>query len=123
MNWLVFLYALEIGLLPNNSFVMYQKPADEVFDQAFYIQFESEIEMFRFLFLGGSIRTYLWKDKKGISFWPSRDGYQFNVGFRYKFLEVGFRHYCTHPVIPYRYPIQMNWEGSYQEIYLRLSNK
>ena len=123
MSWLLFIFALEIGIIPSGTFMMYEMPAEIVHDQSAYIQMEAELLFFDLLFVGGSIRTYVWKDEEGISFWPWRDGYLFNAGIRYKFVELGFRHYCTHPVIPYAYPVQMNWEGAYEEIYLRFEGK
>jgi len=123
MNWLLFIFALEAGIIPTDIFVIYQVSHEEIHDQSIYIQFEAEIELFKILFVGGSIRTYAWKEIENISFWPWRDGYLFNAGLRYKILELGFRHYCTHPIIPYQYPAQMNWEGAYEEIYLRVEGK
>jgi len=123
MDWIVFLFALELGIVPTSGFVMYDTPSETVFEQAGYVQLETRIELFKYLFLGGSIRTYVWKDREGVSFWPWRDGYMFNAGLRYKQMELGFRHYCTHPVIPYRYPAKMNWEGAYEEVYFRIESK
>ena len=123
MSWLVLIFALECGLIPTDNFVMYQVPIERVYDQAFYIQMEAEVELFDLLFIGGTVRTYVWKKQEGISFWPWRDGYLFKVGLRKGPFELGFRHYCTHPVIPYRYPIQMNWEGAYEEIYFRVEGQ
>jgi len=123
MNWLFFIFALEAGFFPNASFVMYEMPVEEVFDLGMYVQIEAEVLFFDLFFVGGSIRTYVWKKEEGISFWPWRDGFMFNAGLRYKILELGFRHYCTHPVIPYQYPAQMNWEGAYEEIYFRIEGR
>ncbi|MHA1302130.1 MAG: hypothetical protein ACTSPI_00310 [Candidatus Heimdallarchaeaceae archaeon] len=123
MNWLIFAFALELGIIPIDEFVMYNPSIEIVFDQSLYVEIEGEALLFDLLFIGGSIRTYIWKNKEGISFWPWRDGFLFNAGIKYKYVELGFKHYCTHPIIPYIYPVQMNWEGAYQEFYLRFEGK
>lgn len=122
MEIFTLLFLLEIGIIPRENFVIYETP-EYVFDQAVYIQMECELEITPYFFLGGSIRTYAWKEKEGISFWPWRDGYMFNAGLRYKIFEFGFRHYCTHPIIPYQYPARLNWEGAYEEIYFKIGGR
>ena len=123
MSWLVFIFALEIGWLPIDSLKMYEQPMSYQSGQSGYIQFESEIELFKHVFVGGSIRTYISKNKNSYDFWPTRDGYMFYTGLRYDILEIGFRHYCTHPVVPWDYQFNPIWEGAYEEIYFRISGK
>ena len=123
MSWLVFIFALEAGLIPSDHFVMYEIPTEYVYSQSFYLQMDVEAELFDLFFIGGSIRSYVWKSREGPSFWPFRDGYLFKVGLRKKPFELGFRHYCTHPVIPSQYPAQMNWEGAHEEIYFRIGGR
>lgn len=31
------------------------------------------------------------------SYVPVKNTYEFNIGFNYKFIEIGYEHYCTHP--------------------------
>ncbi len=123
MNWIIFFFALEIGWLPIDSLKMYEQPMSYQSNQSGYIQFESEVELFKHLFVGGSIRTYISKNKNSYDFWPTRDGYMFYTGLRYDILEIGFRHYCTHPVVPWDYQFNPIWEGAYEEIYFRISGK
>ncbi len=123
MNWIIFIFALEIGWVPNDILRTYEPPMIYNSAESAYIQFESEVELFKLFFIGGSIRTYISKNKNSYDFWPTRDGYMFYTGLRYDILEIGFRHYCTHPVVPWNYQFNPIWEGAYEEIYFRISGK
>ena len=99
MNWLVLLYFLELGYAPfygganiNELFV----------DQnVFYVNMEMESIILNHIFIGGALKTYVTDKKGSYSFVPFEADYLFKVGFRYKNLELGFRHLCLHPVRPY----------------------
>ena len=116
-------FCLELGFIPNSTFVMYETPSTILYkDQYGYIDFEAEIILGDLFFIGGSIKTYIWR-YGNFEFWPEKNGFLFETGFRYKLFELGFRHYCAHPVVPYQYQIKMNWEGAYQEVYLRIEGR
>jgi hypothetical protein len=122
MKWLTLAFALELGILPMSSWVMYDPPATVQEQPEFYQQFEARAILWDHLFLGGDVRIYDWMAKEEISFWPSRGAFTLNAGVAFGDIELGFRHYCTHPIVPYM-PIQTGkakWEGAYEEIYLRL---
>jgi hypothetical protein len=86
---------------------------------------ESRVYLWDMLFAGGRLEVYDWPDGSGASFWPNRVGFNIEAGLRWGIAEIGWRHYCTHPVIPLFYvPIEnRRWEGSYEEIYIRLEGK
>lgn len=125
MNWLTLAFALELGMLPLGSWVMYQPPATVQEQSEFYQQFESRVILWDRLFVGGDVRIYDWMDKGALNFWPSRAAFTFKTGINCRGVELGFRHYCTHPIVTYM-PIEkstVRWEGAYEEIYLRLEGR
>jgi len=126
MNWLVFVFALETGMLPNYGFVMYEPDFQAVFAKhSFYTYMEASVETYGF-YVGGAMRCYFWKTTNGYDFSPYQMTFRFDAGWRNKWLEIGFRHYCMHPVMPwitnYDTP-QQNWEGSYEKIFVRFEGQ
>lgn len=129
MKWLLFFFTLELGWMPHGEFVMYDAPLlFESFPVAYtaYAELEAEVELFGIFFAGGSIRTSVWQlQHSSWTFFPHKAVYGFFAGARWKLLELGFRHFCIHPVVPYFGLIQPEalWEGAYDELYLRISNR
>jgi hypothetical protein len=77
-----------------------------------------------FLFVGGEVKTLMYKTLAGYDFSPERMLYGFNAGVKWGAVELGFRHFCTHPISPYTsYPGPALYEGGYEEVYLRLETK
>lgn len=124
MSWLAFWAALELGFLPNGTMLMYQ-PSLKYNDLAgqFYTQLDAEAVVFDRLFVGGAVKTFVFDIEREVSFTPTQSWYSFRAGLRFPPLEAGWRHYCTHPVMPYM-PLDPGgpvlWEGSYDELYVRL---
>ena len=130
MNWLLFMFMLEVGFLPQGGgLVMYDSEGlREMYpnvDRSYgYTDLQAELQFFNFLFVGGGVKTMVFSHfKQGKSFFPYEADYNFNVGVRFRGVEMGFRHYCIHPVIPwvgYFRDYEPVWEGTYEEIYLRI---
>ena len=122
MNWLILLYFLELGYAPyygtlNNSVQLQD-------ENIFYVNMDVELVTFDYFFIGGAVKTYV-NDKPGdYKFMPFESDYMFRVGFRYKNIEAGFKHFCLHPVRPMEiyYEPQGSTDASYEELYIRISN-
>ena len=130
MNWIIFLFALELGWLPQGDFAMYDVSGyfAKVYPVSYtaYVDLEAEVVVLDAFFIGGAVRTSVWQfDHSGWTFFPHKAVYSFSAGARFGMLEMGFRHYCIHPVIPFFGLVDPRpiWEGSYEEFYLRISNK
>jgi len=130
MNWLIFLFALELGWLPQGNFAMYN--VSDRFMKVYpvkytaYVDMEAEVVMFNTLFAGGSVRTSVWQfDSDSWTYFPHKAVYGFFAGVKTRKVEVGFRHYCIHPVIPFFGCVEPKpiWEGSYEEVYIRVTNR
>lgn len=122
MNWIILAAALEVGWMPLGDFVMHDPPSQISITGSFYVDMEVRAEVFDHLFLGGEVKTLMYKIGDGYYFMPERMLYQFTAGIFVDNFEIGIRHYCTHPIQPYLW--QWNgparWEGSYEEVYLRV---
>jgi hypothetical protein len=127
MNWLILLYFLELGYSPfyeslNSISEEYSYIKNE---SVFYITLDAEIILFDYLFIGGAVKTYFQDKINEKSYIPFESDYLFKAGLRYKNLEVGFRHFCLHPVRPYEmyYQPQGSTDASYEEFYIRISSE
>lgn len=140
MTWLAFIFALEMGVVPQNSFVMYQREA-QVFEYQdhyyypisvsytdtgpiFYTDLQAEVELFGFLFGGGGMRVQMVQDGAW-NFDPQATFYEFRAGARWNGIEVFWHHCCRHPQMTYAYRYQMisGWEGAYTELGIRFKGR
>ncbi len=126
MNWLILLYFIELGYSPFYK-SLNVLPVDNKLimnESVMYITLDAEIVFLGNLFIGGAVKTYFQDDATDYSYIPFEADYLFKAGYRYKNLELGFRHFCLHPVRPYEmyYPSQGSNDGSYEEFYVRISN-
>ncbi len=123
MNWLILLFALEMGYAPYyGSF----NGSEHFLEQnIYYVTMETEAILLDYIFIGGVIKTYINDKPDDYTFSPFEADYLFKAGLRYKNLEVGFKHFCLHPVRPYEmyYEPQGSTDSGYEEFYIRISNK
>ena len=122
MSWLVFIFALECGISPQIDVIQYEpREADSLKWGVGYTQLEAEIELFALLFAGASVRTYI-TPSGPLNFSPNTSVYDWRCGLRWKMLELGWRHRCFHPTIPYQpifKQVVTGIEGAYDELYFR----
>jgi hypothetical protein len=117
---------LEAGYCPLVNSWDYSDYWDEgcSLDAVFYADFGATAHFMDWLFLGGYAKTWVTPQDKNdnFSFNAFMVDYGFFFGVKFKGLEVGFRHFCTHPVNGgtfYSMPL-MEDNRAYEEIYIRL---
>ena len=124
MTWLALYFALEIGLMPAGTIETYDigRTYENMLGGDCYATLETEILLWDMFFIGGDVRTEMNKMTTGKDFIPHTMNYGITFGMRIDPIEFGFRHRCIHPVIPWMrgQGVPMQWEGWYEEIYLRL---
>lgn len=127
MNWLILLYFIELGYSPFYKSLNVMPIDNKLImnESVMYMTLDAEIVVLDHLFISGAVKTYFQDDTSDYSYFPFESDYLFKAGFRYKNLELGFRHFCLHPVRPYEmyYQPQGSTDGSYEEFYIRISNK
>jgi len=89
----------------------------------YYLEFDVEILLFDHFFIGGSTKTFIQPNSKDHDFYPIQNDYLFKAGFRYKNIQVGFNHFCTHPGRSVGIVSKGTAYGGYEEFYIRISNK
>ncbi len=127
MNWIALLFALEIGMMPSGYIESYDRmpPTEYELTGAYYVDMQADVLLYDLFFIGGRTKIYMKKRTDTISFSPDTAEFAFNAGIRAGILEIGFRHYCMHPIVPWLYQSggTLKWEGSYEEIYVRLETR
>ena len=132
MNWLALLFAVEIGWMPQGTFMMYDKIPNDyyrreaaVLDNSFFTELEAELLFFNMIYIGGGVRTIIYKSMEGYDFDPQAANFDFNLGLKYGPIDIFFRHYCYHPIIAYmyQYETKLNWEGGYSELGIRIKGR
>ena len=122
MSLIHLLFALELSYLPVGGFVQYQPTLEDI-DSAHTVgvTMEAGVQLW-YLYAKGSILVYAQPDTKMVAFWPWLGTYGLEAGFRRKWLSVGWRHYCLHPIVAYAYANYARpWlEGGYDLFFVRL---
>lgn len=124
LAWLSLAFAIEVGVTPQSS---WQAVTLEGYEQycggvTVYTQLDFSISAWGHFFLKGFVRTDTQPEAIN-SFDPYASSYEVSFGYQRGGVEIGFRHWCKHPVATYvlnRTDILPNLEGAYEEVYLRL---
>lgn len=128
MNWLILLFALELGYAPNYQSlnVVPETINYNLTENVGYVLFEAEVVAWDILFAGGATKTYIQTKKDNVTnYYPFESDYLFNAGLRFGLLEIGYRHLCLHPTRPYEiyYNTQTSTDAFYDEFYIRMEFK
>ncbi len=123
MKWFILYAAMKFSWIPNANY--YHMTMEEaIYDrQDFSVTVEMEVSFYRdMFFIGGNIFIPMYS-KGGISFKPTSLGSLFYGGARYKFIEIGYSHYCEHPINTRRLYLPTIYEFAYDEFYVQLNMK
>lgn len=118
------LFFLELGYVPMQVTEEYDYLAD-ILDvrSAYYAELGVEAE-WRGVFVSGAVDVGVFKDKEPseMDFWPFYLKSDFGLGYRRKGFEIGYRHMCNHPIVPYffAWPPVVFRDSASDEFYLRL---
>jgi len=126
MDWLIFIFAIELGYNPSGSFIIWEGDTfqDSTYiDQTFYSQLEVEMILFNLIGIGTETRINMF-NKNIINWSPFNIRFLiFTHAFFYGF-DIGIRFFCTHPIVPYaEYESDFYLEGWYRELYIRYEAK
>lgn len=115
-------YAFTFGILIEDELQIYKTPEKNML---YFSEFEIEINISDYFFINNKLQVNF----QEIRFFRVYDPYQFrfdiNIGLRYKFIEIGFHHFCIHPMKTYyirKYP-DINYEGGREELYLKFKGE
>jgi len=126
MNWLILLFAIELGWAPNYESYNIALPDAElnVTQNIGYVLFEAEVVAWDTFFIGGATKTYVQPITLN-AYHPFESDYLFNAGLRFGELEIGYRHFCLHPNRPHNliYNTKGDTDAGYEEFYIRIEIK
>lgn len=125
-SWLALAFSLELGFLPQGAFVIYEPPpiVYQDFSGSFYTELDARLYAWNLVYIGGGVKTFIWRDGSGWSFYPNTSIYKFAAGLEAGPVEIGFRHYCQHPTAPFMQVAvgRCVYEGFYEELFVRFSH-
>ena len=121
MSILVFLFALELGFVPQYNLL----EVDSQSQFLYYTELTAGFDLYDIFFIKSTVRTYIQLSDAGYTFNLLQADYSFNIGIRpFPWLEVGWKENCYHPIIyDIDYKLQKSYLGSRQEIYIKISGK
>jgi len=102
MDWLVFLFALELGIARENITITqynYDSIQQATYESAHspYIEFMGGVQFFGPLYLTGTVRTYaVMNDFPALG--PFRADYSIDAYLRWKSFFFGYAHTCIHVI-------------------------
>ena len=98
---LTFVFFVELGYMPQSQVYTYTEQ-QEIIDSSKQLYTELGIRMYLWdtFYVGGAVKTHMWIAGFG-NFFPHKTDYLFEFGVIWGVLEIGFRHWCKHPVVPY----------------------
>ena len=124
MKIIMLLLTLEMGIIPAGHLRMYDFNKDVYPGVSFYGDYNFEVQMFdNHFFYGIGNKIFIWKVEEGKSFKPDAINFIFFAGLRFgDNVEIGFRHYCQHPIAAWANGnIDSTWERWYEEVYIKLN--
>jgi hypothetical protein len=110
MEWIAFVFALELGAI---------RGSDIPVDVSSYVQMEAAAVVLGHLEIGGSLRSYQVPD--GDQAWPFRMDYTVDATVRFGGISLGVEHTCHHPVVPYRIHKVAPSDGFEERVFIRAS--
>jgi hypothetical protein len=130
MSWLLFSAFLELGAVLNGGAANYDmSPYASPLQGLYYTELGCELSA-QGLFAGGSMTAEIQKRAADHTFGVSMMTFGFEAGYRTGPVEIGYRHSCYHPLIPYEpYYAKMgivfrpSYEGGYDQVYVRIGTK
>ena len=136
MNWLVFLFVFECGIIPRGDFLMYDRQPEVFYYEGhyyypvsltdidlaptFYVDLSVEFQFIDIFYIGGGVRIPMFFTGK--SFDPNATYYDFQVGMRLGAFDFFWFHSCIHPqkTLAYYYTTDIGWESAYDALGIKV---
>ena len=127
MNFIIITFALKLAFVPCHIDLLYSNDyrVDKSYtENYYYIEGFIQADLFNIFFIRGIVNIPLLKANDDIDFFPINLGSVFSAGIYYNIFELGYTHYCIHPVIPSYYMNHaIKYEGFHGEFYLQIKGK
>lgn len=114
--------SVEAGLISSQQRLFTQSTYLFIESPRYYAKVNFDIDWKGF-FVCTDLTTLMGK-AEGVYFAPTSIEYEVKGGFRYKLLEIGVKHSCTHPVFNNDFELNtVKYRASYNKLYLRFTFK
>lgn len=131
LSFLLLVSALELGYFPAGDVILNQ--ASKYYQDSSikgYLKLEASVYAWDVFYVGGSMiaYTHMSAPRDGYlypDFLPHTMLYEFKSGFDFGSFELGYRHFCIHPVTPYHGAdpyLYIVGEGARDEVFLRIES-
>lgn len=91
----------EFGLLPRSDAIAWNPKAVTTelhLNDVFYLDLGVKFDIPFGFYTGGNVKTYMLTQKTDSTFYPFYTDYQFNLGWTWKWLTIGYQHDCAHSI-------------------------
>jgi hypothetical protein len=133
MEWIIFMFFLDLSYFPDNTITMYQYSNDGVnYNNTYCAELGFRAELFnKWVFIEASnYCSFNYVDAgRFFNFSPNIENYKIGIGIQaFDFLEIGYEHSCVHPVLTYLPKLGVDdltqiFESSYDRLYVRIETK
>ena len=134
MDWLVFLFALELGIARESITIPFRYAViDETqttisgreydLEWSLYTQLESGIELFDLLYFIGTARIYENPIINDFSFNPFRADFLFDIYISKQKFKLGYQHLCIHSILTATTKQSDRLIGGSDRFYFRIESK
>ena len=111
-------YGFTFGYILNDELQIYETPENQ---RLYFNQIDFEIMVNDCFFIQSSLDMSIQEVKLFKKYNPYQFRFDIGLGFRYQFIEIGYHHYCVHPMKTYyirEYP-NINYEGGREQVYIK----
>ena len=127
MDILILLFALELSGLAGKH-VQYEPSGfinEDLYNVSTFLTFSVEALIYKHVFIRGYMKVLMYPLKDTLQFWPTALSSFFTAGVVFNGVEIGWRHICTHPIVPYigKNPIDLYSDQGANELYIRYETK
>lgn len=116
--------SVEGGYLPTTGAVDWTQPiANDMFlDNVLYIAVDAQFTVFRYMYIGGSITTWMLPNASILAFMPFYTAYSFDAGLKIENITIGYQHVCTHGVNAIGYVIDplMKFDSNLDKVFVKI---
>jgi hypothetical protein len=123
---MILLLCVQIGIMPINNYQLWDYNEHPTYENQFedYLSFDFEFEAYDIFFIGGKINTIFFQ-KNIKNYVPVEMEFLFKTGVRWRGFEIGFNHFCQHPVTTFNSHKRINvtGEGGYEKLYLQYAGE
>jgi len=92
---------LSLGDCNNELYSLPDTIAENYFEQQYFLTFNAEIFLYEYFYVKGAAKLLVYSHNKDVLMYPRALSSCFELGALLHGLKVGWKHFCTHPIVPW----------------------